>query len=66
MGSRPLESGEPFELHNGGLERVSDPVGGVVQCQLSLDGDLSVVVVAVDNSIGDKLAELGTEVGTDR
>ena len=66
MGSRPLESGEPFELHDGGLERVSDSVGGVVQCQLSLDEDLSVVVVVVDNSPVDKLAELGMEVGTDR
>ena len=66
MGSRPLENGDPFELHDGGLERVSDSIGDVGQCQLSLDEDLSVVVVAVDNSLVDKLAELGTEAGTDR
>ena len=66
MGSRPLESGDPFELHDGGQERVSDSIGGVGQCQLSLDEDLSVVVVVVDNCIGDKLAELGTEAGMDR
>lgn len=66
MGSRPLESGAPFELHDGGLERVSGPVGGVGQCQLSLDEDLSVVVVVVDSSLVDKLAGLGMEAGTDR
>ena len=66
MGSRLLENGEPFELHDGGLERVSGSVGGVVQCQLSLDEDLSGVVVVVDNSLVDKLDELGTEAGTDR
>ena len=66
MGSRPLESEEPFELHDGGLERVSDSVGGVVQYQLSLDEDLSGVVVVVDNSLVDKLDELETEAGTDR
>ena len=66
MDRRPLESRDPSELHDGGLERVSDSVGGVGQCQLSLDEDLSVVVVAVDNSLGDKLAELGREAGTDR
>ncbi len=66
MDSQPLESGDPSELHDGGLERVSDSVDGVGQCQLSLDEDLSVVVVAVDNSLVDKLAELGREAGTDR
>ena len=66
MDSRPLESGDPFELHDGGLERVSDSIGGGGQCQLLLDVDLSAVVVAVDNSLVDKLAELGTEAGTDR
>ena len=66
MGSRLLEIGEPFGLHDGGLERVSGSAGGVVQCQLSLDEDLSGVVVVVDNSLVDKLDELGTEAGTDR
>ena len=66
MGRRPLESGDLFELHGGDLEKVSDPIGGGGQCQLSLDEDLSVVVAAVDNSFVDKLAELGTEAGTDR
>ena len=66
MGKRPLENGDPFEEHNGRRERVSDSVGGVGQCQLSLGEDLSVVVVVVDNSLVDKSVELGTEAETDR
>ena len=66
MGKRPLENAGPFEQHNGDRERVSDSIGGAGQCQLSLGEDLSVVVVVVDNSLVDKLAELGTEAGTDR
>ena len=66
MGKWPLESEDLFELHDGGLKKVSDPVDGGGQCQLLLDEDLSVVVAAVDNSLVDKLAELGMEAGTDR
>ena len=65
MGKQPLENEGPCEQHDGGRERAFDSVGGVGQCQLSLGEDLSVVVVAVDNCLVDKSAELGTEAGMD-
>ena len=66
MGKRPQASAGPFEQHNGDQERVSGSIGGVEQCQLSLGEDLSVVVVVVNNSLVDRLAEPGTAAGTDR